>query len=56
MHKKLEERFENADDVVLFHLQTVFEGHSANTADRGPKEAQVGALAPFMQDVVPAKR
>ena len=45
MHKKLEDRFTDADDVVLFHLQTVFEGHSTNTAERGPKEARKHNIA-----------
>ena len=40
VHRKLEERFGDSDDVVPFHLQTVFEGHSTNTAARGPKEAR----------------
>jgi len=40
VHRKLEERFADAEDVVLFHLQTVFEGHASNTVERGPKEAR----------------
>ncbi|NJN14403.1 MAG: hypothetical protein HC813_01810 [Planctomycetes bacterium] len=40
MHKKLEEHFKEADDVVFFHLQTVWEGTHTNTPERGPKEAE----------------
>ena len=44
MHKQLEDRFKAADDVVLFHLQTVFEGHQTNTPERGPREAKKFAV------------
>lgn len=39
MHKKLEERYKGEKDVVLFHLQTVFEGEQTNTPERGPQVA-----------------
>ena len=38
--KKLEDRYEKAKDVVLFHVQTVFEGHETNTPERGPRETK----------------
>ena len=38
MHKKLEDRFAEAEDVVFLHLQTVWEGTHTNTPQRGPKE------------------
>lgn len=40
MHKQLEDRYASDRDVVFFHLQTVFEGESANTPQRGPNEAK----------------
>ncbi|MCZ6691519.1 MAG: hypothetical protein O7H41_18165 [Planctomycetota bacterium] len=40
MTKKLEDRFAKAKDVVVFHLQTVFEGHGTNTPERGPREVK----------------
>ena len=40
MTKKLEDRFAGQKDVVIFHLQTVFEGHETNTPERGPREAK----------------
>jgi hypothetical protein len=33
VHKRLEETYAKADDVVGFHLQTVWEGQQANTPD-----------------------
>ena len=39
MTKKLEDRFAGQKDVVIFHVQTVFEGHKTNTPERGPREA-----------------
>lgn len=45
--KQVEDRFAAADDVVLCHLQTVFEGAKENTPERGPKEvAKYGIRAP----------
>ena len=38
MHKALEDRFADAEDVVFFHLQTVWEGKATNTPERGPRE------------------
>ena len=38
--KRIEDRFADADDVIVFHLQTVFEGASTNTPERGPEEAR----------------
>jgi len=38
-HKKMEEKFADADDVVFMHLQTVWEGTHTNTPERGPKAA-----------------
>jgi hypothetical protein len=38
VHKKLEDRFAKAKDVVFLHLQTVWEGTHTNTPKRGPKE------------------
>ena len=40
MTKKLEDRFAKAKDVVIFHLQTVFEGPDFNTPEKGPREAK----------------
>ena len=40
MHSKLEERYADADDVVLFHLQTVWEAEGVNTPERGPAVAR----------------
>ena len=39
MTKKLEDRFAGAQDVVIFHVQTVFEGHGTNTPKRGHQKA-----------------
>ena len=33
MHKRLEDHYAKANDVVGFHLQTVWEGQHANTPD-----------------------
>ena len=40
MHTQLEDKYASDRDVVFFHLQTVFEGESANTPQRGPNEAK----------------
>jgi hypothetical protein len=40
VHKQLEDHYASDPDVVFFHLQTVFEGESSNTPERGPKEAK----------------
>ncbi len=40
MQKKLEQSFANANDVVLMHVQTVWEGTQTNTPQRGPKEVE----------------
>ena len=40
MHKALEDHYREEQDVVIFHLQTVFEGQSANTPQRGPRETE----------------
>ena len=40
MTKQLEDRFAGAEDVVIFHVQTVFEGHRANTPKRGHEKAR----------------
>jgi membrane-associated protease RseP (regulator of RpoE activity) len=45
--KQVEDELKGADDVVLCHLQTVFEGLKENTPERGPKEAaKYGIRAP----------
>jgi len=36
--KQVEDKLTGADDVVLCHIQTVFEGAKENTPERGPKE------------------
>jgi len=47
VHKQLEDAFKGADDVVLLHIQTVFEGADQNTPERGPKEtAKYGIKVP----------
>ncbi|HEX5135907.1 MAG TPA: PDZ domain-containing protein, partial [Planctomycetota bacterium] len=38
--KQVEDELKDAGDVVLVHLQTVFEGARENTPERGPKEAR----------------
>jgi len=40
VHKKLEDRFAKASDVVLMHVQTVWEGTHTNTPDRGRHETK----------------
>ena len=40
MHKQLEDRYAAADNVVMFHIQTVWEGLSTNTPSNGPKVAR----------------
>lgn len=40
MHKKLEDRFAEAKDVVFLHVQTVWEGTDTNTPKRGPMEVK----------------
>ena len=40
MHKQLEDRYAKDRDVVLFHLQTVWEGQHTNTPERGPRETK----------------
>ncbi len=51
MHKALEDHYAEDDDVVLFHVQTVFEGASSNTPERGPREAKShGITAPVGYD------
>ncbi len=40
MHKELEDRFAKAADVVLFHLQTVWEAENVNTPERGHREVK----------------
>lgn len=45
--KQVEDGLAGADDVVLLHVQTVFEGAAENTPERGPKEAlKYGIKAP----------
>jgi membrane-associated protease RseP (regulator of RpoE activity) len=45
--KQVEDGLVGADDVMLLHLQTVFEGEKENTPERGPKEtAKYGIKAP----------
>ncbi len=45
--KQVEDELGGADDVVLLHVQTVFEGAAENTPERGPKEvAKYGIKAP----------
>jgi len=45
--KQVEDALKGADDVVLCHIQTVFEGFEENTPERGPKEtAKYGIRAP----------
>jgi len=45
--KQVEDELKDASDVVLVHLQTVFEGPRDNTPERGPKEAaKYGIKAP----------
>jgi len=45
--KQVEDELKDAGDVVLVHLQTVFEGARDNTPERGPKEAKkYGIKAP----------
>jgi membrane-associated protease RseP (regulator of RpoE activity) len=45
--KQVEDELKGANDVVLCHLQTVFEGAKENTPERGPKEAaKYGIKAP----------
>jgi thiol-disulfide isomerase/thioredoxin len=49
--KQVEDELKGADDVVLLHVQTVFEGASENTPERGPKEAaKYGIKAPVGYD------
>jgi len=49
--KQVEDELKDADDVALFHLQTVFEGAAENTPERGPKEvAKYGIKAPVGYD------
>jgi len=49
--KQVEDELAGADDVMLFHLQTVFEGAAENTPERGPKEvAKYGIKAPVGYD------
>lgn len=51
MHARLEKKYADADDVVLFHLQTVFEGHKVNTPELGRTMARrAGVRAPVGQD------
>ena len=51
MHRRLEEAFKDADDVVLFHLQTVFEGARSNTPERGAAlTKKQGVSVPVGQD------
>ena len=40
MTKQLEDRFAGAEDVVIFHVQTVFEGHGTNTPKLGHEKAR----------------
>lgn len=45
--KQVEDELAGADDVLLLHVQTVFEGTAENTPERGPKEvAKYGIKAP----------
>ena len=37
MHNIVESKFKDAEDVVFFHLQTVWEGTHVNTPENGPK-------------------
>lgn len=49
--KQVEDGIAGADDVVLLHLQTVFEGAKENTPERGAKEtAKYGIKAPVGYD------
>ena len=51
MHKSLEERFAKVDDVVLFHLQTVWEAENVNTPARGHQEVKThGVKVPVAYD------
>jgi len=45
VHKKIEERYAKAEDVVSFHVQTVFEGEHTNTPAHGLKEAKSHGIA-----------
>lgn len=38
MHKKVEQHYREQDDVVSFHLQTVWEAQDTNTPKRGLAE------------------
>ena len=38
--KQVEDELKDADDVVICHIQTVFEGAKENTPERGPKVAR----------------
>lgn len=40
MTKQVEDKYKGADDVAVFHVQTVFEGAHTNTPGRGPVEAK----------------
>jgi hypothetical protein len=40
VHKKVETEFEDADDVVCFHLQTVWEGQNVNKPEANRRVAK----------------
>ena len=47
----MEDRYAKAEDVVMFHVQTVFEGEHTNTPARGPQEtSKFGIKAPVGYD------
>ena len=51
MHRKVEEKFKKAGDVVCFHLQTVWEGQHVNTPEAGERVAkQFGLASPVGYD------
>lgn len=51
VHRKLEAHFQGAEDVVLFHLQTVFEEEERNTPRKGHDMAEsFGVMVPVGQD------
>jgi len=45
VHKRLEDEFKDADDVVFFHIQTVFEGEETNTPENGMRAAKAAGIA-----------
>lgn len=45
MHRKLEEKFAKAKDVVCFHLQTVWEGQQVNKPEANARIAKQFRIA-----------